>query len=52
MARGRVLVIDDEKDLVALVRFHLERDGFEVTSASSGESGLQQALQDLSLIHI
>jgi len=46
MARGRVLVIDDEKDLVALVRYHLERDGFQVASAGSGEAGLQQALDD------
>jgi DNA-binding response OmpR family regulator len=46
MARGRVLVIDDEKDLVALVRYHLEREGFQVESASSGEAGLQRALED------
>ena len=43
MNRGRVLVVDDEKDLVGLVRYHLERDGFEVQDAATGEGGLKAA---------
>ena len=46
MGRGRVLVVDDEKDLVTLVRYHLEREGFEVREAASGDAGLQAALAD------
>jgi DNA-binding response OmpR family regulator len=46
MARGRVLVVDDEKELVALVRYHLEREGFQVEAASGGEAGLRRALED------
>ena len=37
MAKGRVLVVDDEKDLVTLIRYHLEREGFEVTAAATGD---------------
>jgi len=43
--RPKVLVIDDERDLVELVRYNLERDGFEVFGAPDGESGLALALQ-------
>ncbi|HXX92565.1 MAG TPA: response regulator, partial [Planctomycetota bacterium] len=39
-----VLVIDDERDLVSLVRYNLEREGFEVLGASDGETGLEMAL--------
>ena len=29
MARGTVLVIDDERDLVNLVKYNLESEGYE-----------------------
>jgi DNA-binding response OmpR family regulator len=41
-----VLVIDDQKDLVSLVRDHLQKEGFQVETASSGEAGLERALSD------
>ena len=40
MNRGRVLVIDDEDDVLALLRELLECAGFAVTTARSGEEGL------------
>jgi two-component system alkaline phosphatase synthesis response regulator PhoP len=40
MSKGIVLVIDDEKDLIELVRYNLENEGFSVISAVDGESGL------------
>jgi two-component system phosphate regulon response regulator PhoB len=43
MHRGTVLVIDDEKDLIELVRYNLDRDGFDVIAASNGRSGLDIA---------
>ena len=39
--RGTVLVIDDEKDVAALVSEILRRDGYEVTTVHSGEAGLE-----------
>ena len=46
MPRRTVLVIDDEKDLIELVRYNLEKEGFEVRSALDGESGLSLALRE------
>jgi phosphate regulon transcriptional regulator PhoB len=38
----RILIIEDEKDIVELVRYNLEKDGFQVQSSSDGLSGLTQ----------
>jgi two-component system, OmpR family, response regulator RegX3 len=37
----RVLVVEDESTLAASVRFHLEREGFEVDVALDGTQGLE-----------
>ena len=37
-----ILVIDDEKDLVRLLRHNLEKAGYRVASAPSAEAGLKQ----------
>jgi two-component system phosphate regulon response regulator PhoB len=47
MAKGRILVIDDEKDLIELVHYNLEKEGFSVRSARDGESGLSAAKKEL-----
>ena len=39
---SRVLIVEDERDIRDLVLFHLEREGFQVSSASSGEEALRQ----------
>lgn len=39
----RVLVVDDEKNLVKLLRDYLEREGFEVHEASDGVAALEAA---------
>src|SRR5262245_57780884 len=44
MTKPVVLVIDDEKDVVELLRYNLEKDGFEVIAAREGESGLKAAI--------
>ena len=38
-----VLVVDDEKDLVELIRYHLEKEGLTCFEAYDGESALQLA---------
>ncbi len=45
MNKGTVLVIDDEKDLIELVRYNLEKEGFDVVAATEGQSGLELATQ-------
>jgi two-component system alkaline phosphatase synthesis response regulator PhoP len=37
-----ILVVEDEKDIRDLVRFHLEQEGFSVREADSGEAALAQ----------
>jgi len=39
----RILIVDDEPTLLATLRFNLERDGYDVTSASEGEDALRLA---------
>ncbi|HYK90180.1 MAG TPA: response regulator [Acidobacteriota bacterium] len=46
MANETVLVIDDEKDLIELVRYNLEKEGFRVLSALDGEAGISIAAQE------
>jgi two-component system, OmpR family, alkaline phosphatase synthesis response regulator PhoP len=38
----RVLVVEDDKDIVELVRYNLEKDGYQVTSSADGATGLAQ----------
>src|SRR5579862_8050895 len=45
MGKGTVVVIDDEKDLIELVRYNLEKEGFDVIGAMNGEAGLEIARQ-------
>ncbi len=40
MSNEKILIVDDEQDLVKLVRFHLEKDGYKVISAFNGEDAL------------
>jgi two-component system, OmpR family, alkaline phosphatase synthesis response regulator PhoP len=42
-AKPRVLVVDDEQNLVDLVRTYLERDGFTVLTAGDGPAALDLA---------
>ncbi len=44
--KPRVLVIDDDADILLLCRVNLEYEGFEVITASSAEEGLAKAEQD------
>ena len=38
----RVLIIEDDKDIVELVRYNLEKEDFQVTSAGDGLTGVAQ----------
>jgi two-component system phosphate regulon response regulator PhoB len=41
MADQRVLVVDDERDITALVAYHLARAGYRVSTAASGPEAMQ-----------
>jgi len=38
----RILVVEDDKDIVELVRYNLEKDGYQVAANSDGATGLAQ----------
>lgn len=46
MSRTKILVIDDDAMILDLARFHLQRDGYDVTTAHSGEEGLEAIATD------
>ncbi len=39
----KILVVDDERNIVDIVKYNLEKDGFEVISAPDGEAGVAAA---------
>ena len=41
--RKKILVVDDERDLVELISVNLQRNGYEVISAHDGATGLDMA---------
>ena len=43
MARGTILVVDDEKPIAEILRYHLIQEGYEVSLAFDGEDALKQA---------
>jgi DNA-binding response OmpR family regulator len=45
-AKPRILIVDDEPDLIAVLRMGLLMEGFEVLEAADGEEGLRKAQQE------
>lgn len=46
VAAQRVLVVDDEPDITALVAYHLAKDGYRVSTAASGRDALRAAREE------
>ncbi len=42
----RILVVDDERDITALVAYHLAKEGYRVSTASTGPEALKAAEQE------
>jgi two-component system alkaline phosphatase synthesis response regulator PhoP len=45
MANETILFIEDEKNIVELVKYNLEQEGFRVLAATQGDAGLEIALK-------
>ena len=43
MAKNKILVVDDEADLVETLKFRLEIAGYDVNTAFDGQEGLKKA---------
>ena len=39
---AKVMVVDDENDVVELIKFMLEKDGHQVVTASNGQEALDK----------
>jgi two-component system, OmpR family, phosphate regulon response regulator PhoB len=43
MAKPKILLIEDERSLIDVLTYNLEKEGFEVTSAVDGQEGIRRA---------
>ena len=46
MSKEKVLIIEDEKDIVKMLDYNLRKEGFRVFSANNGEDGLDMARRE------
>lgn len=46
MPKEKILVVDDEEDILELVKYNLEREGFQITCAESGEKAVEGTRQE------
>ena len=40
MAKEKILIVDDEEDILELLRFNLSREGYHLVTATTGEEAL------------
>ena len=47
MKRQKILVVEDEPDILEVIEYNLAREGFRVLTAREGDDGLKKARQEL-----
>jgi two-component system alkaline phosphatase synthesis response regulator PhoP len=50
MGKTKILVVDDESDICAILKFNLEKAGFDVTTAQSAEEALEKGINSFNLL--
>jgi two-component system alkaline phosphatase synthesis response regulator PhoP len=50
MNKERILIVDDEEDILELLRFNLTREGYQVRCVATGEEALKAASEPMDLI--
>ncbi|MEI7812039.1 MAG: response regulator transcription factor [Ignavibacteria bacterium] len=48
--RPKILLVDDEKDIVEFLKYNLEQEGFEVITAYDGEEAIEKLIEKPDLI--
>lgn len=43
MSKGKILIVEDDRDIVEMVEYNLKEEGYETLSALNGEEGLKLA---------
>ncbi len=46
MPKREIVVIEDEPDILEAIQYNLEREGFRVITATSGDEGLRTVLRE------
>ena len=46
MDKKTALIVEDEKNIVDILRFNLQREGFATLEAYDGETGLRLAMEE------
>ena len=41
----KVLIVDDEKNIVDIIAFNLKKEGFQIIKASDGDEGLRKTIE-------
>ena len=47
---ARILVVDDEEDICAILKFNLSKEGYEVVTANSAEEALTLDIASFNLL--
>ena len=42
----KILIVDDEKNIVDIIAFNLKKEGYTVITAADGEEGVQKAMEE------
>ena len=42
----KVLIVDDEKNIVDIIAFNLKKEGYQVITASDGEEGVEKTFSE------
>jgi DNA-binding response OmpR family regulator len=51
MAKGKILIVEDDHDIVEMVEYNLQEEGYVTVSALNGEDGVRLAGPDYSRYH-
>jgi two-component system alkaline phosphatase synthesis response regulator PhoP len=46
MPKEKILIVEDEKDIVKMLEYNLQKEGFKTMSARDGEDGLEMATRE------
>lgn len=52
MVVGKILVIDDEKNVRDVIRLHLEQAGFHILEAGNGEEGISLLKEENNMVNV
>jgi len=52
MARGKVLIIDDEEDVREVLKFHLSGQNYQIIEAENGEDGIRLLKSEDNMVNV